>query len=134
MKLFQQYSFLSKAFAIPTNLIVIATGAVLYCKPSRLMEKKFRNNSEYFFIEINLRKKKWRLCCSYNPNKNSISAYRELDLHSSNYENFILLRNLNILQYFKFKYFKFQIYNNLKFTIFLQFISPQSFNKETDMF
>ena len=98
------------------------------------MEKKFRNNSEYFFIEINLRKKKWRLCCSYNPNKNSILAYRELDLHSSNYENFILLRNLNILQYFKFKYFKFQIYNNLKFTIFLQFISPQSFNKETYMF
>ena len=96
MKLFQQYSFLSKVFAIPTNLIVIATGAVLYCIPSRLIEKEFRNNSEYFFIEINLRKKKWRLCCSYNPNKNSISTHRELDLHSSNYEKFILLRNLQI--------------------------------------
>ena len=64
--------------------------------PSRLMEKKFRNNSEYFFVEINLRKKKWLLCCSYNPHKNSISTHidflrRELDLHSSNYEIFILL-------------------------------------------
>ena len=25
--------------------------------PSRLIERKFRNNSEYFFVEINLRKK-----------------------------------------------------------------------------
>ena len=63
--------------------------------PSRLIEKKLRNNSEYFFVEINLRKKKW-LCCSYNSDKNSISAHigflrTELDLHSSNYENFIFL-------------------------------------------
>ena len=70
MKLFQQHSFLCKAFVIPTDLIV---------------------NNEYFFVEINLRKKKWLLCCSYNPHKNSISTHidflrRELDLHSSNYE------------------------------------------------
>ena len=68
--------------------------------PSRLIEKKLRNNSEYFFAEINLRKKKWLLCCSYNPHKNSISAHidflrRELDLHPSNYGNFILLGDFN---------------------------------------
>ena len=61
---------------------------------------KLRNNSEYFFVEINLRKKKWLLCCSYNPHKNSISTHidflrRELDLHSSNYENFIFLGDFN---------------------------------------
>ena len=74
-------------------------GIMLYIRediPSRLIEKKLRNNSEYFFVEINLRKKKWLLCCSYNPHKNSISTHidflrRELDLHSSNYEIFILL-------------------------------------------
>ena len=69
-------------------------GIMLYVRediPSRLIEKKLRNNNEYFFVEINLRKKKWLLCCSYNPHKNSISTHidflrRELDLHSSNYE------------------------------------------------
>ena len=73
-------------------------GIMLYIRediPSRLIEKKLRNNSEYFFVEINLRKKKW-LCCSYNSDKNSISAHigflrTELDLHYSNYENFIFL-------------------------------------------
>ena len=78
-------------------------GIMLYIRediPSRLIEKKLRNNSEYFFVEINLRKKKWLLCCSYNPHKNSISTHidflrRERDLHSSNYENFILLGDFN---------------------------------------
>ena len=78
-------------------------GIMLYIRediPSRLTEKKLRNNSEYFFVEINLRKKKWLLCCSYKPYKNSISTHidflrRELDLHSSNYENFRLLGDFN---------------------------------------
>ena len=41
-------------------------GIMLYIRediPSRLIEKKLRNNSEYFFAKINLRKKKWLLCC-----------------------------------------------------------------------
>ena len=78
-------------------------GIMLYIRkdiPSRLIEKKLRNNSEYFFVEIILGKKKWLLFCSYNPPKNSILTYidilrRELDLHSSNYENFILLGDFN---------------------------------------
>ena len=48
------------------------SGIMLYIRediPSRLIEKKLRNNSEYFFVEINL--------------------------HSSNYENFILLGDFN---------------------------------------
>ena len=78
-------------------------GIMLYIReniPSRLIEKKLRNNSEYIFVEIDLRKKKWLACCSYNPHKNSISTHidflrRELDLHYSNYENFILLGGFN---------------------------------------
>ena len=45
-------------------------GIMLYIRegiPSRLLEKKLRNNREYLFVEINLRKKKWLLCCPYNP-------------------------------------------------------------------
>ena len=78
-------------------------GIMIYIRediPSRLIERKVRNNVEYFFVEINLRKKKWLLCCSYNPHKNSISNYvdvlrRELDTHSSDYENFLLLGDFN---------------------------------------
>ena len=76
---------------------------ILYIRvdiPSRLIEKKLRNNSEYFFVEIKLRTKKWLLCCSYDAHKNSISTHidflrRELDLHSSNYENFMFLGDFN---------------------------------------
>ena len=53
-------------------------GIMLYIRediPSRLIERKVRNNVEYFFVEINLRKKKWLPCCSYNLHKNSILNY-----------------------------------------------------------
>ena len=67
--------------------------------PSRLIEKKFWNNSEYFFVEINLRNKMWLLCDSYNPPKNSVSIHidflRREHLSPSNHENFILLRDFN---------------------------------------
>ena len=67
--------------------------------PSRLIERKIRNNFEYFFVEINLRKKNG-FFLSYNPHKNSISNYidvlrRKLDIHSSNYGNFLLSGDLN---------------------------------------
>ena len=55
---------------------------------------------ESFFIEINIRKKKWLLVCTCNPNKNLISNHlkeigKNLDNYSSKYDNFILLGDLN---------------------------------------
>ena len=55
---------------------------------------------ESFSIEINIRKKKWLLVCTYNPNKNLISNHlkeigKNLDNFSSKYDNFILLGDLN---------------------------------------
>ena len=55
---------------------------------------------EGFSIEINIRKKKWLLVCTYNPNKNLISNHlkeigKNLDNYSSKYDNFILLGDLN---------------------------------------
>ena len=55
---------------------------------------------EGFCIEINIRKKKWLLVCTYNPNKNLISNHlkeigKNLDNYSSKYDNFILLGDLN---------------------------------------
>ena len=54
------------------------SGIMLYIRediPSRRIEKKLRSNSEYLFAEINLRKKNWLFCCSYNPHKNSVSIH-----------------------------------------------------------
>ena len=55
---------------------------------------------EGFCIEIKIRKKKWLLVCTYNPNKNLISnplkeIGKNLDNYSSKYDNFIILGDLN---------------------------------------
>ena len=47
---------------------------------------------EAFFFELNFRKRKWLVCCSYNPNRNNIFNHLEalrksLDLYSAHYEN-----------------------------------------------
>ena len=52
--------------------------------------------AECLFVEINLRKRKWLVCCSYNPHKDNISNHlqlirKKLDLYSSNYERIILV-------------------------------------------
>ena len=36
-----------------------------------------KNSIEAFYMEINPRKIRWLLCCSYNPNKNNIHAHLE---------------------------------------------------------
>ena len=56
---------------------------------------------EAFFIELNLRKTKWLLCCTYNPNRSLISDHlstiiNNIDLLLANYENFFLIGNLNV--------------------------------------
>ena len=48
-------------------------GILLYVRegiPSKLLKgTEFKGNLEAMFVEINLRKKKWLLSCSYNPQK-----------------------------------------------------------------
>ena len=55
---------------------------------------------EGFYVETNLRKQKWLICCSYNPNKHNISKHIEalsksIDLFSSNHENVLLMGDFN---------------------------------------
>ena len=56
---------------------------------------------EAFFFELNFHKKKWLVCCSYNPNKSNISRHlytlrKSLDLYSAHYENTILIGYFNV--------------------------------------
>ena len=67
---------------------------------SRLIEKSFCNNGEYFFVKINLRKKNLAPLLLYNPHKNSVSIHidflRNEHLHSTKYQNFLFyLRDFN---------------------------------------
>ena len=61
-----------------------------------------RNSTiEDFFIELKLMKKKWLLCCSYNPHRRFISNHlidigKKLDLLSTNYDNILLLGDFNV--------------------------------------
>ena len=53
---------------------------------------------EGFFIELNLKSKKWLISCSYNPHRNFISHHlnsTNLDLVSRNYENIFLMGDFN---------------------------------------
>ena len=54
-----------------------------------------------FFVEINLKKKKWLLSCSYNPNRENIENHLEtlsksLALYSSSYESLIIVGDFNV--------------------------------------
>ena len=50
-------------------------------------------------MEINIRKKKWLLCCSYNPHKNNVCNHlyhlnKALDAYLK-HNNLLILRDLN---------------------------------------
>ena len=55
---------------------------------------------EGFFLELNLRSKKWPISCSYNPHRIFISDHsnsigKNLDLLSGNYENIFRMGDFN---------------------------------------
>ena len=55
---------------------------------------------EASFTELNLRRKKWLLCCIYNPHRNFISDHvtnigENLDLFSANYDHIFLMGYFN---------------------------------------
>ena len=52
----------------------------------------FFNFRKFFFVEINLHKKKWLINCSYNPHKNNIGSHlnvinKTLNTYYDKYEN-----------------------------------------------
>ena len=69
-------------------------GLMLYIREditARLLtEYKQPENIECLFVEINIRRKKWLLCCSYNPHKN-----KGQDVYLKHYDNLLILRDLN---------------------------------------
>ena len=55
---------------------------------------------EAFFVELTINKKKWLLCCSYNTNQQKLNNHitylpRNLDSYEANYDNILLLGDVN---------------------------------------
>ena len=68
--------------------------------PSRLLtDCKIKNNLEFLFVEVNIRKKKWLHGCSYNPPKSNISNklhhLNNLDVYLKSYDNILVMEDLN---------------------------------------
>ena len=64
-----------------------------YIIASKLTSFTFPNDIEAFFIEINLKGKKWLICCSYNPNRIFASIHldhsaKRINTYSKKYEKF----------------------------------------------
>ena len=80
-------------------------GILLYIRediPSKILKfEPVKSNFEGFFVEINLRKKKWLLSFSYNPTRKNIVNHLQnistgLDQFSATYNNLILLGDFNV--------------------------------------
>ena len=79
------------------NQEFIRVGKVSWNKGTSMENKPM----EGFYVEINLRKSKWLLCCSFNPSKSSIDFHlehfnRNLALYSSCYENLMVIGDFNV--------------------------------------
>ena len=65
------------------------------------MRRVKNSPTEAFFVEMNLRKEKWLLSCSYNPNRENIENHlktlsKSLALYSYSYENLIIVGDFNM--------------------------------------
>ena len=69
--------------------------------PCKIIKTECHTDFEGIFVGINLRKKKWLLCCFYNSHKSNIANHlnnlcKTLDKLSATYENLILLGYFNV--------------------------------------
>ena len=68
--------------------------------PAKLLSPEVKT-IEGIFIELNFRKKKWLLNCSYNPSKSNIISHlehlrRSTDFYFANYDNLLLMGDFNV--------------------------------------
>ena len=104
---FPESQFLIEGFSKSFRLDRTAKGGgiLLFIRediPCRYIKQTTLNNSfEGFFVELNLRSKKWLLGCSYNHHKENIASHLSnasatLDKLCRAYEHIILLGDFNV--------------------------------------
>ena len=103
---FPLVQFLLDGFSKPYRLDQCTNGGeILLCVKDDisfclLTEYKLQGSTECLFIEINI-KKEVLFCCSYNPNKNSMSKTlhclsKVLEIYICQYDNIMLLGDFNV--------------------------------------
>ena len=79
-------------------------GTLLFVRENlitRLLSRhSFPHDIEILLIELNLRKKKWLICCCYNPRKNLINYHLQeltkgIQIYSKNYYDILLMGDFN---------------------------------------
>ena len=79
-------------------------GILLFVRESlitRLLSRySFPHDIEILFIELNLRKKKWLICCCYNPHKNLKNYHLQelakgIQISSSNCDDILIMGDFN---------------------------------------
>ena len=101
---FQRHNFKLKIITLLIDRNSNGGGLLVYVRqdiPSKLLTNvRTSENLEILFLELNLRKRKWLICCSYDAHKSSTVRHTKiirnyLDSYSSKYENLILLGDFN---------------------------------------
>ena len=98
--------FLIIGFEKPIHLDWSSSGGgiILYVRegiPFKLLKSNCLSaNSVAFLVEVKINKKKWLLCCSYNPHKAFIETHmNELgkapDIHLHKYDHILLIDDFN---------------------------------------
>ena len=103
---FPSGQFVIKGYSTPFRLDRNQTGGglLLYVRediPCKILKEYTPEKPrENFFVESNLRSRKWLLSCSYSPKTNLIADHLQfigtgIDFYSSKYDNFIVIGDLN---------------------------------------
>ena len=77
-------------------------GIMLYFKEDLTAKLlSINRTNENCFVELNLKRTKWLISYSYNPNKSNIYSHleslsRNLDLFSSKYNNYLVVCDFNV--------------------------------------
>ena len=98
--------FLIPGFDNPIRLDRSSSGGgiMLYIKeviPLKLLKSSVLSaNTEAFLVDVKINKKKWLLCCSYNPHKALIEKHmnelgKALDIYLHKYDHILLIGDFN---------------------------------------
>ena len=103
---FPTSQFTMTGYSIPFRLDRASHGGriLLFVRediPCKIIKIDCDADFEGIFVEINLRKEKWLLCCSYNPHTSNMTNHlknicKTLDKLGATYDNLILLRNFSV--------------------------------------
>ena len=103
---FPTAQFLIKGFSAPYRFDRNSKGGGLFLYtrehiPSKILRYSSNCDIETFLAEINLRKRKWLLNGTYNPNKSQVSHHLECsnslsDEYSKKYENYAFIGDFNV--------------------------------------